>query len=98
MIIQMSRLLSAFQLDVLGRFKDHLTIILEYKMFKTSELHYAASGCIETLDGGAILGGRVTSDAVTWPVVEMVSAIYAYVSIDLGFPAIFVLVIKRCNR
>ena len=28
--------------------------------------------CVETLDGGAILGGRVTTDAITWPVVEMV--------------------------
>ena len=49
--------------EVLRRFKDHSTIILEYKMFKTSELHVAASGCIETLDGGAILGGRITTDA-----------------------------------
>ena len=57
---------------VLRRFKDHSTIILEYKMFKRSELHVAASGCIEALDGGAILGGRVTADAITWPVVEMV--------------------------
>ena len=28
--------------------------------------------CIETLDGGVILGGRVTIDGITWPVVEMV--------------------------
>ena len=64
-MIQMSR-----------RFRDHSTIILEYKMFKTSELHVAASGCIETLDGGAILGGRVTIEAITWSVVEMVLARY----------------------
>ena len=57
---------------VLRRFKDHSTIILEYKMSKTSQLHVAASGCMETLDGGAILGGRVTTDAITWPVVDMV--------------------------
>ena len=28
--------------------------------------------CIETLDSSAILGGRVTTDAITWPVVELV--------------------------
>ena len=58
--------------EVLRRFKDHSTISLEYKIFKPSELHVAASGCIKTLDGGAIFGGRVTTDAITWPVVEMV--------------------------
>ena len=58
--------------EVLRRLKDHSVIILEYKMFKTSELHVAVSGCIETLDGGAILGVRVTTDAISWPVVDMV--------------------------